>query len=80
MPSDDLERPPCAGKTVLFFSTTAEAIDEAKSICASCHMTVTCLETALAFPPAYGFGVWGGTTPDERRDLRRARRSAEASA
>lgn len=74
----DEQRPPCTGKTVLFFSTSIEAVGEARAICAGCHMTVACLETALSFPPAYGFGVWAGTTPAERRAMRRAR--AEASA
>jgi hypothetical protein len=79
VPNDDGACPPCDGKTVLFFSTTVEAIDEAKGLCAGCHMTGPCLETALAYPPARAFGVWAGTTPQERRAILRAR-AAEASA
>jgi WhiB family redox-sensing transcriptional regulator len=42
----------------------------AKRICAGCPVRVNCLGWALrAGEPA---GIWGGTTPEERRGLRRA--------
>jgi WhiB family redox-sensing transcriptional regulator len=41
----------------------------AKAICAGCSVRTDCLEWALrAGEPD---GVWGGTTPEERRRLRR---------
>jgi WhiB family transcriptional regulator, redox-sensing transcriptional regulator len=44
-------------------------VDEAKKVCAACPVTADCLAWALrAGEPA---GVWGGTTPEERRHLRR---------
>ncbi|HZE31610.1 MAG TPA: WhiB family transcriptional regulator [Actinoallomurus sp.] len=43
-------------------------VEEAKRVCAGCPVTADCLNWALrAGEPA---GVWGGTTPDERRYLR----------
>lgn len=45
-------------------------VAEAKAICARCPVTSECLAWALrAGEPV---GVWGGTTPEERRYLRRA--------
>jgi WhiB family transcriptional regulator, redox-sensing transcriptional regulator len=42
--------------------------EEAKKVCAGCPVTAECLNWALrAGEPA---GIWGGTTPDERRYLR----------
>jgi WhiB family transcriptional regulator, redox-sensing transcriptional regulator len=45
-------------------------IGQAKQICAGCLVRVSCLEWALAHQD---MGVWGGTTEDERRALRRTR-------
>lgn len=43
-------------------------VAEAKEVCAGCPVTADCLNWALrAGEPA---GIWGGTTPDERRYLR----------
>ena len=43
-------------------------VEEAKKVCAGCPVTADCLKWALrAGEPA---GIWGGTTPDERRYLR----------
>ena len=58
----------------LFYPVSAtgpglEQVDEAKRVCAGCPVTSECLSWALrAGEPA---GIWGGTTPDERRHLRR---------
>lgn len=54
-------------------------IREAKAICAACPVRQTCLSFAIETNQEYG--VWGGTTEDERRVLRRAwraRRSLKA--
>jgi len=45
-------------------------IAEAKTVCRRCPVVSECLAWALAHEDA---GVWGGTTEDERRDLRRRR-------
>lgn len=39
----------------------------AKAICASCPVIKQCYEAALASHEPYG--VWGGTTEDERADI-----------
>ena len=59
----------------LFFpiGTTGPAldqIDQAKRICQACPVRKRCLAWALDLGAASG--VWGGTTEDERRAIRRA--------
>lgn len=41
----------------------------AKAVCRACTLRVPCLEYALDEQVA--FGIWGATTPRERRDMRR---------
>jgi WhiB family redox-sensing transcriptional regulator len=58
----------------LFFpiGTTGLAIDQidaARAVCAQCPVQQECLEFALATNQESG--VWGGTTEDERRKLRK---------
>ena len=58
----------------LFFpiGVTGPAVDQiaaAKSICAQCSVSTACLDFAITTNQE--FGVWGGTTEDERRVLRR---------
>jgi len=54
-------------------------IARAKKICAGCAVRQECLEFALSHEQAYG--IWGGTTPeDRRRDRRRKRRAAATAA
>ncbi|MBO2449079.1 WhiB family transcriptional regulator [Actinomadura barringtoniae] len=43
---------------------------EAKAICANCPVVSDCLTWALRVGEPDG--VWGGTTPEERRHLRRS--------
>ncbi len=59
----------------LFFpvGTTGPAIDQiksAKDVCDTCEAKDPCLEFALA--TNQDSGVWGGTSEEERRKLRRA--------
>ncbi len=59
----------------LFFpvGTTGPAIDQidsAKAVCDSCHAKAPCLEFALV--TNQDSGVWGGTSEEERRRIRRA--------
>ena len=67
----------------LFFpvGTTGLAVDQidsAKEVCGSCPVSGPCLEFALT--TNQDSGVWGGTSEEERRSLRRqwlrARRAA----
>ncbi len=69
----------------LFFpvGTTGPAIEQiesAKAVCQACDAQVPCLEFALT--TNQDSGVWGGTSEEERRKLRRqwmARRRAQAA-
>ena len=57
----------------------ARQIDRAKMICAGCVVRRECLEFAVSHEQNYG--IWGGTTADDRqRDRRRRRRRAAAAA
>ncbi|GAB3483669.1 WhiB family transcriptional regulator [Nocardiopsis coralliicola] len=58
----------------LFFPVSSagpasESTDLAKAVCRSCPVAQECLQWALRAGEADG--VWGGTTPEERRYLRR---------
>ena len=45
---------------------------KAKSICSSCPLTADCL--AYAVKDSSLDGIWGGTTPRERKNMRRRRK------
>lgn len=45
-------------------------IEAAKAVCQTCHVQDACLQFALETNEEDG--IWGGTTEDERRKLRRA--------
>jgi WhiB family redox-sensing transcriptional regulator len=49
-------------------------IEAAKAVCRQCPSQAPCLDFALA--SGQDAGVWGATSEDERRVLRRARRRA----
>ncbi len=59
-----------------FFPEKGGSTREAKRVCRSCEVRAECLEFALAHsdgPYGFGrFGIWGGTSDQERRRLRRA--------
>ncbi len=60
----------------LFFpvGSTASALEEirtAKAVCQSCPVQLPCLRFALE--TNQDTGIWGGTTEEERRALRRSR-------
>ena len=67
----------------LFFPISATGLAErqiaqAKIICAGCGVRRECLDFALSHDQVYG--IWGGTTPEDRqRDRRRKRRAAAAA-
>ncbi|WP_192809927.1 WhiB family transcriptional regulator [Actinomadura rudentiformis] len=78
-------RLPCEADPDLFFTedgtyedrrmygtgVTDEHVEAAKHMCATCDFEQDCLDLALDQNEHYG--IWGGTTPDERRRLRRRR-------
>jgi WhiB family redox-sensing transcriptional regulator len=55
----------------LFFPDRGELALDAKAVCATCPVIEECLAHALTHHEDHG--VWGGTTPTERRRLRRVR-------
>jgi WhiB family redox-sensing transcriptional regulator len=67
----------CASnETDLFFpvGTTAGAVaqtEAAKEVCAGCSVREACL--AFALDTDQNHGVWGGTSEDERRAIKRRR-------
>lgn len=68
----------CAGlgPDLFFTDASGQASDEAIAVCAVCPVRERCLEWALANNDTEG--VWGGTTPAQRRRIRR-RRSGSAA-
>ena len=67
----------------LFFpvGTTGPAIEQienAKAVCRACDAQDLCLEYALA--TNQDSGIWGGTSEDERRQLRKQYNAARRSA
>jgi WhiB family transcriptional regulator, redox-sensing transcriptional regulator len=46
-------------------------IAAAKAVCLRCPVIERCRDWALANPTLTEFGIWGGTTREERRALRR---------
>lgn len=49
-----------------------EQIERARAICMQCEVREECLEWALA--SGQDAGVWGGTSEEERKAMRRSRR------
>jgi WhiB family redox-sensing transcriptional regulator len=47
-----------------------EQIESAKAVCRACEVQAMCLEFALATNQEAG--VWGGTSEEERRKLRKS--------
>lgn len=62
---------PCAGNLPLFFPKSGgDSNARAKATCRSCPFQAACLEYALGYQL---YGIWGGTTQKERRQLQRLR-------
>lgn len=63
----------------LFFPIAAEGealrhAEEARRICAGCLVRRQCLQFAMDMGEMHG--IWGGTTPEERRSARRKQADA----
>ncbi|MGN9842938.1 WhiB family transcriptional regulator [Nonomuraea sp. H19] len=57
-------------------STPSQADDQARRICQACPVQAACLDWALR--TGEPDGMWGGTTPEERRQLRARYQQATA--
>lgn len=55
--------------TEFFYPPKGVSARKAKAVCADCPVINECREFALRVPEEHG--VWGGTTPEERKALRR---------
>lgn len=65
----------CRGRRKeIFFPTRGETTAPAKTICAGCPVRAECLDYALANHEHHG--IWGGTSEQERRNMRRRRGAA----
>ncbi|MBV9094461.1 MAG: WhiB family transcriptional regulator [Streptosporangiaceae bacterium] len=67
----------------LFFPISAAGpalrqTEQAKAICSGCRVRQECLQFALSHDQLYG--IWGGTTPDDRQRYRRRQRRRAAAA
>jgi WhiB family redox-sensing transcriptional regulator len=69
--TDWQERAACRGADVaLFFPERGEDVTAAKAVCATCPVRAQCLAHGMNEK----YGIWGGTSERERRNMRRARR------
>lgn len=78
-----MERGACRrgrAETAVFFVSDQKRghgeLAAAKAWCAMCEVEAECLAYALARPALYG--VWGGTTENQRRRTRRAAKKSRA--
>lgn len=55
----------------IFFPTQGASVAEAKAICATCPVRRPCAEHAITHPEP--FGIWGGLSERQRRQIRRQR-------
>ena len=58
-----------------WFQKQGQKIDEAKAVCGRCPVRTECL--AFALERHIEHGIWGGTSPPERRALAKAGATAE---
>ena len=66
MTPDQRSKAACAGKDPdLWFPEKGQSSANAKAICEGCPVRSECLE----YGKLEAFGIWGGTTPAERRRM-----------
>lgn len=64
-----IERAACRGvHPALFFPIRGEGCEEAKAVCEGCEVRAECLDFAVLNREL--FGIWGGTSENERRRIR----------
>jgi len=69
--------PPCSADPELFFppgygDAYTSWVEKARAVCRSCPQRAACLQWALTHPSMAEHGIWGGTTPMQRRAWLRA--------
>lgn len=64
---------------VNFFIDQGGNSKPAKDVCSRCLARERCLAEALTVPAAADFGIWGGTSAQERRRLRARQGLADAA-
>ncbi|WP_308297111.1 WhiB family transcriptional regulator [Streptomyces sp. UNOB3_S3] len=69
-----LDRAVCGADPDLFFEESAASVALAKKMCERCPVIAACLQQALENGEQYG--VFGGLTARERRDLQRGEEEA----
>ena len=52
----------------IFYVERGQSSKAARAVCAECCVRDECFAYALSDPDAKAWGVWGGTTPRERRE------------
>ncbi len=57
----------------IFYVERGQSTKAARAHCAECKVRPECLAFAMNDPDARAWGIWGGTSPRERRQLRRRR-------
>jgi WhiB family transcriptional regulator, redox-sensing transcriptional regulator len=63
-----------------FYPERGQTAEEARGICARCPVAFECLSYALeTFSDFEDCGIWGGTSPKERKAMRRSQREAKAA-
>ena len=62
---------PCSNDPNLFFVNQGESTKLAKRICAICKYINECLKYSYNEINTRQYGVWGGYTPMERKELRK---------
>lgn len=60
----------------IFFPPKGGSTKDAKRVCMACPARVACLEAAMARDER--FGIWGGLSERERRELKKRRRQVAA--
>lgn len=63
-----------------FFPEKGGSNQAAKQLCSTCPFKQRCLDWALTQPPKQDYGIWGGTSEQERRAMRRELRRQESAA
>ncbi|HEY2101459.1 MAG TPA: WhiB family transcriptional regulator [Pseudonocardia sp.] len=58
----------------IFYPDKGGSTREPRVVCGRCSIRPECLEWALATDQR--FGIWGGTSPEERKAIRRSRAAA----
>ncbi|HIW98519.1 MAG TPA: WhiB family transcriptional regulator [Candidatus Nesterenkonia stercoripullorum] len=62
--------------TEFFFATTPAIIEGVQRVCAQCPVAQRCLALAMSAERHYArYGIFGGLTPQQRRELAKATRS-----